>query len=382
MRWLSIVGWLCLFSCAFATEPEIRLVDQNKAPVAFEVVGMPAQHLAALAKLPADDEAWPRTLSVYVGKTVEADQPAIAGTYAISKDVLRFTPRFPLKGGLSYRAEVFLPAANSSSAPARYEKVFTLVAPPRPAAAKVVAAYPSAATLPDNHLRFYLHFSAPMSRGEAYEHLALLKANGEPVLRPFLEIGEELWDNSGKRLTLLLDPGRVKRGLSPREEHGPILETGGKYTLVITKGWRDASGQPLTEDFKKSFSAGPPVEAAIDYEAWKIAPPAAGTSEPLVVRFPTILDHALLHHAITVSGPGGTEFAGQITVGKDERLWQFKPDQPWQAGRHELVIDTTLEDVAGNRIGRPFEVDQFEKIDKTTAPEFVRLPFDVRPASK
>jgi hypothetical protein len=365
---------------AAAAEPQLRLVEQDKAPAAFEAVGLPDDHLARLAKLPADDEAWARTLSVYVGKTNQAGQPAIVGTYSVKGDVLRFTPRFPIKGGLAYRAEIFLPAPDRNSSPSRYEKVFEVPAPPRPAPAKVVAVYPSAAVLPDNQLRFYLHFSAPMRRGEAYEHIRLLKENGQPVNRPFLEIGEELWDDSSMRLTLLFDPGRVKRGLSPRELLGPVLESGGKYTLVIDRGWHDASGQALAAEFRKEFAAGPPVEAAIDHKAWKITAPAAGTRGSLTIRFGHPLDHALLERTITVESPAGNPVLGEVTIGKEERSWQFQPDRPWQAGQHELVIDTTLEDTAGNRIGRPFEVDRFEQIDKGPVAEFVRLPLEVPPA--
>src|SRR5205809_756454 len=124
--------------------------------------------------------------------------------------------------------------------PAKYSKQFAIPAPPRSEPTKVTAVYPSADTLPDNQLRFYLHFSAPMSRGEAYSRVKLLKEDGQPVSFPFLELDEELWDKSGKRLTLLFHPGRVKRGLKPREEFGPIMESGHKYTLVIDKGWLDA----------------------------------------------------------------------------------------------------------------------------------------------
>ena len=71
-----------------------------------------------------------------------------------------------------------------------------------------------------------------MAAGDAYEHVKLLKANGEVVTRAFLEIGEELWDGSGQRITLLFDPGRVKKGLSPRLQFGPVLEAGQTYRLV------------------------------------------------------------------------------------------------------------------------------------------------------
>jgi hypothetical protein len=306
----------------------------------------------------------------------------VSGIYDVHKDVLRFTPQFPLRAGLAYRAEVFLPASTRDSAPSRYEQLFELPAPPPGEPARVTKVFPSAATLPENQLRFYLHFATPMGRGEAYEHLLLLKPNGQPVHRPFLEIGEELWDTSGTRLTLLIDPGRIKRGLSPREQFGPVLEAGDKYTLVITKGWRDAADQQLTEDFKKMFTAGPPVETAIDHKTWKITAPGSGTQEPLVVTFPLPLDRALVERTITVADAAGKPVAGEVTVGQEERSWRFTPDQPWTAGKHVLVIDTTLEDLAGNRINRPFEVDELREIDKSALPEYVRFPFEIRPAGK
>jgi hypothetical protein len=231
-------------------------------------------------------------------------------------------------------------------------------------------------------LRFYLHFATPMSRGQAFDHLSLVAADGKLVLRPFLEVSGELWDPSGTRLTLLIDPGRIKRGLSPREEHGPVLEAGGKYKLVVAKGWHDAAGQPLAEDYQKSFTAGPPVETAIDHKQWKIAAPLAGTKEPLVIRFDRSLDRALAERTIAVAGHDGAELAGEIKLGKDQRSWNFSPALPWAAGQHALVIDTVLEDGAGNRIGRPFEVDQFREIDRSSAPEFARLPFEIGPAAK
>src|SRR5581483_5374373 len=110
----------------------------------------------------------------------------------------------------------------------------------------------------------------------------------------FLELGEELWDPKGVRFTLLIDPGRIKRGLKPREEIGPVLEDGKSYTLVIDKGWPDARGNPLKADFRKSFRASPPIEKAIDPAAWKIAAPPAGGSAALEVTFPRPLDHAML----------------------------------------------------------------------------------------
>ncbi len=68
--------------------------------------------------------------------------------------------------------------------------------------------YPSAGRLARrNQLKFYIHFSAPMSRGEAYRRIHLLDAEGQVLEAVFLELGEELWDPPMQRFTLLCDPG-------------------------------------------------------------------------------------------------------------------------------------------------------------------------------
>jgi hypothetical protein len=365
--------------CAAAESPIRAVADKDGKIIGFEGVGLPAATIPHLEKRAADDPAWSDMFAVHVGKKPgRPDVPPMLGTYSIDGTNVRFTPKFPLKPGLSYCVEFFPPPAREIDSPARYEQVFAIPALPRGEPAKITAVYPSADVLPENQLRFYVHFSAPMSRGEAYSHLKLLKEDGEPVDLPFLEIGEELWDTSGRRLTLLIDPGRIKRGLKPREEAGPVLESGHKYTLVITAGWRDESGQPLAADFIKKFAAGPPVEKAIDPKQWKIAPPAAGKRQLLGLRFPQPLDHGLLQRTIQVHDAAGKRVPGEISLAHQERSWFFSPEQPWTSGAYELVIDTALEDLAGNRIGRPFEVDELPPIDKTVVAEFFRLPFEVR----
>jgi hypothetical protein len=47
-------------------------------------------------------------------------------------------------------------------------------------------------------------------------------------------------------------------------------------------------------------------------------------------------------------------------------------------GKHWLLIRTGLEDLAGKSIGRPFEVDLFEKVDRERREETLKLAFEVR----
>ena len=92
-----------------------------------------------------------------------------------------------------------------------------------------------------------------MQRGNIYEHIHLCDSNGKPIELPFLEIDEELWDTTMTRLTLFIDPGRIKRGVLPLEEIGPSLEAGKRYTLVINREWKDGVGNRLKEEFQKKF---------------------------------------------------------------------------------------------------------------------------------
>jgi hypothetical protein len=176
---------------------------------------------------------------------------------------------------------------------------FRLPAPvARPA--EVTAIYPSASVVPENLLRFYIHFSAPMSRGDVYQHIGLLDGRDRPVELPFLELGEELWDPAQQRLTLLIDPGRIKRGVKPREEVGTALREGEQFTLVVQATWLDAQNRPLAKAFVKKFRVGPPLQRAIDPAEWQIGAPAQGTREPLTIDFPGPLDQALLGRMISV----------------------------------------------------------------------------------
>ncbi len=47
---------------------------------------------------------------------------------------------------------------------------------------------------------------------------------GRAIVDPFVEIEQELWDASGKRLTVLFDPGQVKRGLRRHNKSGPAAD--------------------------------------------------------------------------------------------------------------------------------------------------------------
>jgi hypothetical protein len=367
----------------FLDGPAIRLngVIDGKSNAAIEVHGIDPASVAALAKAKFDREQWVALFAVRVtGGKNDEKTPALLGSYQIEQGVVRFEPRFPLAVGVRYRA-VFDPARLAGGAGKSISAEFHQPKPAAKATAVVEHVYPTRNKLPENQLKFYIHFCAPMTKGGSYRHVQLLGANGNPVESPFLELDEELWDPDCKRFTLYLDPGRIKRGLKPREEVGPVLEEGKSYTLVVDKQWTDADGNPLRETFRKKFTVGPPDEEAIEPKTWKFQTPRGDKKterSPLSVTFPKPLDNALLHRLLWVIDESGRKVPGTVTVDEEETRWNFHPDGGvWRMGGYHLVIDKALEDLAGNNIGRPFEVDVFRPVQRELKAETVKLPFRV-----
>ncbi|MDA1312984.1 MAG: hypothetical protein O2968_06590 [Acidobacteria bacterium] len=288
--------------------------------------------------------------------------------------MLTFRPRFPLQAGGQYRV-VF----NDGTGSGARERTFEVADADTGPAAVVEEIYPTADVLPENQLKFYLHFSAPMSRGEAYSRVHLLDENGKRITLPFLELDQELWDRAGRRLTIFFDPARVKRGLLPHEEAGIPIEDGKSYTLVVEKEWLDARGKPLQRDFEKRFRVGPADREPPRLTDWVVSAPQAGSRDPLIVEFPESLDHALLGRLVRIVRAARRKpLQGEITIDRHETRWRFTPDAPWPAGRYYVEVGTILEDLAGNTLERPFEVDVFERVEERVAGVTETLKFEVK----
>ncbi len=224
-----------------------------------------------------------------------------------------------------------------------------------PVAAGEVRIDPAFEVLPANHLKFYLHFPGPMERGEVFRHLRLVEIDptgGElgEVPEPFREV--ELWDETFTRLTLWFHPGRQKPGVNLNVEIGPILEEGKRYRLEVSGRWRDESGRELGEAVAHEFLAGPPDEEQPDPTKWKIK--AEGGFVRVTTDGP--LDPESLRKRIAVRRVGEEE---NLTVKMEGNagglVMRFDP--MLRPGRYRLLVDPQLEDLAGNSVARPFNVD-------------------------
>ena len=370
----SIVTAAACGRSASPSSPAIKLTKpQNGGRAYVEVTGLSADALGSLGRTTLTAKQWSALLRV----AVSDEAPGMLGAYSVADGALRFTPAFPLDPGRPYRVRfdpARLPGAGGSAPPI----MATIGEPARDTTPSTIVTrvYPTGDVVPENLLRMYVEFSGPMSRPSGIEHMKLLDEGGKEIPGAFLPLDYEFWSPDHTRFTAFFDPGRVKAGILPNQQMGRALHAGRSVTLVISHEWRDQHGRPLKEDFRRVLRAGPVEEKPLDPATWRIQRPSAGGRDGVVVTFPRSLDHGILMRALGVRR-GGESVEGDVVVDQAETRWTFTPKQPWRAGSYDLLALETLEDVAGNQIGRAFEVDNFDTVDKSPNPKSILIPFRV-----
>jgi len=208
-------------------------------------------------------------------------------------------------------------------------------------AQSVVSIEPSAPVLPSNTLRFYITFDRP-ARGLVHQSgVKLLDPKNMPVDNVFMEFGQELWSPDGRRLTVLFDPGKVKRGVeAPHSELSPLREN---ENYKITFG-----------TFQHAFRVGPAIRDKIDPALWTI-PAVEVPARSLDIKFDRVMDAALLTNQLRVQDDQGRPVIVTLQVIGGGRGVRLKPSRPFKKGEYRVSISSILEDVAGNRIGEALD---------------------------
>ncbi len=331
-RWLVAFGLVASFACA----GEVRLTDPG--------------HL----------EARGLDLRVFRG---DAGEP-LFGSVVKKGDSVLFTAVLPLVAGESYRVEVKSADGSWSEERLKFKLVGTAV--------PTVSISPLPTVLPANALKLYLHFSEPMEQGVFLERITLQRADGSTVHGAFRET--ELWSPDGRRLTLWLHPGRQKTGVNLKTDEGPVLQEGRPHTLRIAERWRSTAGGALGKEFVFPITAVSTDHTCPNPQRWQIRVPKAGTRDPLKITFDEPLDPAMLASALKVRR-AEAEAAGTVAIAVDARSWYFIPVEEWAPGLGTIAIDPLLEDLAGNNLLGPFEVDRDAP---ATAPSTTTLRFEIR----
>lgn len=314
-RWLSILSLVC--SAALAAE--VRVNESGQI------------------------EAHGRDVRVFRGDAAEP----LFGSVVKTRDSVCFAAALPLAPGETYRVEI--QTADGTWSTQRMKFNFPA------AAAPTVSISPSPTVLPANALKLYLHFTQPMEQGVFLDRITLQRQDGKEVHGAFRET--ELWSPDGKRLTLWLHPGRQKTGVNLNIDEGPVLQEHRQHTLRIAASWRSTTGVALGKEAVFALAACAVDHTCPNPQRWQITAPKAGTRNPLVIRFDEPLDPAMLGSALKVLRGEG-EVAGVVTVAADAHTWSFTPVVVWAPGDCVLKIDPLLEDLAGNNLLGPFEVDR------------------------
>jgi len=327
--------WLSLF----VSLSSIPLISQTFSIITEE--DNPLKGCVQLANLPVGDtiKYQDKDLQVFLFPE-NPDKPTapIIGSRKRVGNQLYFCPLIPFSKNLTYQAQF----------PTVPYFTFKPVPPKNYTQTAITEVYPTLDTLPENTLKMYLHFSAPMSDGNGYQHIILKDEKGENIAVPFLELTPLLWNEDRTRLTLWFDPGRVKRELLRNQKLGAPLREGKNYTLHISKNWKDANGYSLGNDFNKNIHIIAADRNEPNTKNWLTTLPKANTKTPLIINFGEALDHALVLKSLTVFNKKGKKVEGEIIVGNNEQEWSFTPTENWQSTTYRIQIKAELEDLAGN----------------------------------
>jgi hypothetical protein len=343
-----------------ANQPSLIVDDDSREPAlgGVGVCGLDLDSMQSLGRYLQAGGLLRSILRVRVVRTgapTGDDLPDVFGRYHVLEDRVRFIPHFPFERSVSYRA-IFDPRPLGRFG---FSEVLTLeFSLPREqngSLPEVNRIFPSSDDLPENLLRFYICFSNPMQRGRVETEISLLGPDGEPAPDVLYRAPVELWDRSMRYLTILLDPGRLKRGVGPNRELGPPLKTDQVYSLAVGAGMTDISGGRLPATVYKRFRVTDAVREPIAVEQWKIMPPETNSRQPLVLIFPRPLDWALLSQTITIVSADKQSIEGRIVIDECERRWSFTPTSPWSAGAYHVGVASSLEDVCGNNVIAAFD---------------------------
>jgi hypothetical protein len=119
-----------------------------------------------------------------------------------------------------------------------------------------------------------------MNRGRTEEQVHVRAAVGRVIELPFLELAEEGWNPAMMRLTIPIDPGRIKRGVKPLVDVGPVFEAGKTYSRTSGEAGRDAEDRPRRTGFEKRFRVGPADRSGPDPARGTFTAPTAGARAP------------------------------------------------------------------------------------------------------
>ncbi len=167
----------------------------------------------------------------------------------------------------------------------------------------------------------------------------------------------------------------------PREvaASGRTSSSAARFTPAgSTPSWLTPPG-PMRTAGRSRRSSGmrsrpPPQKNGRQPADWKIAtPPASARRTHSSSHSPGASIAACFSARSACQPAAGTASRRHDCNRRRRTVWRFTPSAPWRPGEHELVVLSILEDPAGNRVGRAFEIEMFQKplanpVERVTVP--------------
>ncbi|MDT7831813.1 Ig-like domain-containing protein [Flavobacteriaceae bacterium S356] len=288
--------------------------------------------------------------------TKENDTVPILGELNTEDTAIIFTPVIPFNNGGHYQIlkerEVVGEFHIKESVPS---------IPP-----KVVAIYPKLDTVPENLLKMYIVFSKPMQEvRSSLEYIKVINLHTQKEEAIFLPLETELWNADHTELTLWLDPGRIKKDLIPNKKLGIPIKNGNSYEVILSKEWNDAEGSELAKEYRKKIVVVARDAKMPSVKQWKLTVPNADSKEALGIAFDELMDAMLIEKSIVIMDAQDQSVAGGFLTMGSPNSTLFIPKERWKKGTYTMVVQSSMEDLAGNNLNRLFDTDlQQEKKTK------------------
>lgn len=302
------------------------------------------------------------TKNAKVFLSTNLDTPVL-GFYSFDGSYYTFEPVVPFSAGATY----VLQEEGVQKSSFAVNKHVNIQAP------ELIAIYPSTNTVPENLLKMYFQFSKPMQEvGSALDFIKVTNNTTKKEVDVFLELNTELWNKEHTRLTLWLDPGRIKTDLIPNREKGLPILRGNEYTLTIDSNWGDANGNTLSKSYQKTFNVVERDAKKPNIEEWNLLV----NLDVLTIHFNEPLDGVLASKSFQVKNSNNEIVVGDFELVNHEQTLKFQPEYPFALGEYSLVVESKLEDLAGNNLNHPFDNDLTKKEGQNIS-EFKTLKFTV-----
>ena len=221
-------------------------------------------------------------------------------------------------------------------------------------APKVKVIYPTSDSIPANILRFYIQFSAPMQEMDILKHIRLKNEEGKNITGVFFENQYELWNSERTVVTLIIDPGRVKLGLFANNKMGSAFDEGEIYTLTVDSLLLDFNNQKLEKYFTKRFLAVKGDRLPPDARLWELDLPKSNTKQAVSIHFKDKIDHISAQTLIKIVKDKKV-IKGKIVLQNQEQVGLFIPDNKWEKGGYQIIVNKKLEDISANAINQIFD---------------------------